>query len=75
MTNSPLRVYVSSTFGDLAEHRAAGREATMRIGAIAVVMEQFGANSESPLEICRDEVLRSDVIVLVLGHRYGAVLP
>ncbi len=75
MTNSSLRVYVSSTFGDLAEHRAAVLEAITRVGAIAVAMEQFGASSDSPLEICRDEVLRSDVVVLVLGHRYGAVLP
>ena len=43
--------------------------------AVAVVMENFGASAESPLEICKDEILRSDAVVLILGHRYGAVLP
>jgi hypothetical protein len=75
MVNNKLRVYVSSTFGDLQEHRQAARDAIVQAGAIPVVMEQFVASPESPLEVCRDEVRNSDVMVLIVGHRYGAVLP
>lgn len=75
MTSSPLQVYVSSTFGDLAEHRQVVIESIQRLGAVAVAMEHFGSSAASPLEVCRDQVLHSDVIVLLLGHRYGAILP
>src|SRR5262249_54786566 len=50
-------------------------ESILRVGAVPVAMEHFGSSPASPLEVCRDEVWRSDVIVLLLGHRYGAVLP
>jgi len=75
MADKPLRVYVSSTFSDLQEHRQAVCESILRAGAQPVVMEQFGASSEPPREVCRDQVRHSDVMVLVVGHRYGAVLP
>jgi Domain of unknown function (DUF4062) len=75
MADKRLHVYVSSTFGDLQEHRQAVRDSILRLGALPIVMEQFRASAEPPLEVCRAEVQRSDVLVLVVGHRYGAVLP
>lgn len=75
MNNNHLQVYVSSTFGDLAEHRKVVLDSILRVGAVPVAMEHFGSSAASPLEVCRDQVLQSDVIVLLLGHRYGAVPP
>ncbi|MET0649520.1 MAG: DUF4062 domain-containing protein [Pyrinomonadaceae bacterium] len=75
MANKALRVYVSSTFVDLKEYRQVVRESILRLGALPVVMELFGASSGPPLEVCKEEVQRSDVMVLIVGHRYGAVLP
>jgi hypothetical protein len=75
MTDGPPRVYLSSTFGDLAEHREAVIDSIVRVGAVSVAMEQFGASSAPPLEVCKEYLLDSDVMVLLLGHRYGAVLP
>ncbi len=74
MTSKPL-VYVSSTFGDLLEYRQEAIESILSLGAIPVAMEDFGSNPSSPLDICRDKVRGSDVMVLILAHRYGAVLP
>jgi len=68
-----LRVYVSSTFGDLKEHRTAVLDAILRTGAAPVAMENFGATSELPVDACRDQIQASDVMVLVVAHRYGAV--
>src|ERR1700730_465154 len=75
MSDKRLHVYVSSTYGERKEHREAVGDAILQAGAFPVVMEQFGASAEPPLEVCRAEVQRSDVLVLFVGHRYGAVLP
>jgi uncharacterized protein DUF4062 len=38
-------------------------------------MEFFGARSEQPIETCLKEVRASDVIVVIIGHRYGSLAP
>ena len=38
-------------------------------------MEFFGARSGQPLETCLAEVRRSDILVVIVGHRYGTVVP
>ena len=75
MAQDSLRVYISSTFGDLAEHREVVRRSIVAFGELPVLMETFGASESAPLERCRAEVSRSDVVILLVAHRYGAVLP
>ena len=75
MANKPFRVYLSSTFSDLQEHRQAAVEAIRRLGASAVAMEQFGASSEPPVSVCEREVRESDALVLLIAYRYGVVFP
>jgi septum formation topological specificity factor MinE len=38
-------------------------------------MEFFGARTDPPIETCLDEVRRSDVLVVIVGHRYGNLVP
>ena len=38
-------------------------------------MEFFGARSGQPLETCLAEVRRSNILVVIVGHRYGTVIP
>lgn len=38
-------------------------------------MEFFGARSDRPLETCLAEVKRSNILVVIIGHRYGTVIP
>lgn len=69
-----LRVFVSSTFVDLQEHRKAVREVIRQFGAIDVAMEHLGARDERP----KDECLRlvregSNAFVGIYAHRYGHV--
>jgi hypothetical protein len=70
-----LKVYVSSTFGDLKEHRAAVLETIVRTGATPVAIENFGASTELPVEACREQIYVSDVMVLMVAFRYGAIPP
>lgn len=38
-------------------------------------MEFFGARAEQPIETCLQEVRASDVLVVIVGHRYGSIVP
>ena len=64
-------VYVSSTFVDLQDHRAALKEALEMAGYNVECMEKYPAFEERPLDRCLADVEKADVFVLLLAHRYG----
>src|SRR5690349_20275132 len=39
---------------------------------IAVCMEDFSPEGQPPVDLCRKKVAGSDVLVLLVGHRYGS---
>jgi hypothetical protein len=67
------RVFISSTFIDLHEHRKALLSALDGDSGSAAAMELFGARSGAPKEECLGEVRKAHVFTLVLGMRYGAI--
>lgn len=68
------RVFLSSTFTDLANYRKTVRTAIRQLGAIDVSMEHFGARDERPLNECVRLVQNeSDLFVGIYAHRYGYV--
>jgi len=38
-------------------------------------MELFGARADLPIETCLAEVRQSDALVVIVGHRYGSLVP
>ncbi|MBI5285792.1 MAG: DUF4062 domain-containing protein [Chloroflexi bacterium] len=75
------RIFLSSTWNDLAEHRDKVREALDRLRHIGVDaewigMEAFPASSrENALAVALRELQECDLYVGVLGPRYGSVSP
>lgn len=68
------KIFLSSTFSDLKEHRVAVRNSIWQLGATDVSMENFGARDEQPAEECIRLVKKeSDVFVGVYAHRYGHI--
>jgi HEAT repeat protein len=72
-----LRVFVSSTFCDLVEDRNVARQVIDGLSADGcevtwVGMEEFGSYSASPLLVSRDFARVADIIVLLVGGRYGS---
>jgi hypothetical protein len=72
-----LRVFVSSTFYDLVEDRRAARQVIEGLSAggrevTSVGMEGFRSYSASPLLVSRDFARVADIIVLLVGARYGS---
>jgi len=75
MTVRKIRVFVSSVGGSLKPTRAQIIEDLNKSGYDVTAMERFGAQPTVPLEVCLGELRKSDAFVLLVGPRYGSVLP
>lgn len=68
-----MKVYLSSTFEDLREHRAATTQALRQLGHEVVAMEDYVAESSVPLTKVLEDVQACDVLVEIVAWRYGYV--
>ena len=64
-------VFLSSTFKELRDERAAVEAVINRMALTYIGMEHFGSFAATPLDRCREAVGTSDLLVLLLGQRYG----
>ena len=69
-----LRVFVSSTLGELAEERRAVRAAVEQL-RLSPVMFELGARPHPPRALYRSYLEQSDVFVAVYWQSYGWVAP
>jgi putative nucleotidyltransferase with HDIG domain len=60
---------------DLVEERKSVLEAVRRLQLQHDSMEVFGARSKLPIKTCLEEVRNSDALVVIVGHRYGNLVP
>jgi Domain of unknown function (DUF4062)/TIR domain len=67
------RVYVSSTYSDLREHRESVYRILRQLGHDAVAMETFVASDQRPLDQCLAAVAASDLYIGILAFRYGYI--
>jgi hypothetical protein len=70
-----VKVFVSSTFRDLAEHREVLRLALETSGHQFRGMEHFPAQQAPPLEVALAALEHSDVYVGIIGDLYGSCPP
>jgi hypothetical protein len=73
--SGPLRVFICSTYRDLSGEREGVMEAIRRLQHLHDSMEYFGARPNLPIETCLDQVRRSDVMIVIVGHLYGSIVP
>lgn len=69
-----LRVFVSSTLGELARERRAARSAIERL-RLSPVMFELGARPHPPRELYRAYLAQSQVFLGIYWQRYGWVAP
>lgn len=69
------QIFISSTYVDLKEAREKVRDAILSMYHFPVGMELFGAANEEQWEIIRETIDSSDYYVLIVGQRYGSVVP
>lgn len=70
-----VRVFVSSTYQDLIDYRAAVTRAVLTGENIADDMLYWPAEEDRALDASLRRVRASDLVVLILAHRYGTVPP
>jgi len=68
-----LQIFVSSTYLDLKKERQAAVEAILTAGHIPAGMELFTSGDESQMEVIKQWIDESDIYLLILGGRYGAI--
>ena len=73
--SSPIRVFLSSTYSDLAPYRDEVMSILVGCGAVLNGMELFGASQSTPLETCLRQVEDADLVLAILGMRYGSSPP
>src|SRR5207237_5809245 len=68
-----MRIFVSSSFEDLREHRAAAIHVLRQLGHEVLAMEDMIAGSAAPLAKVLEMVDRSEAYVGLFAWRYGYV--
>jgi hypothetical protein len=68
-----MRIFVSSSFEDLREHRAAAIRVLRQLGHEVLAMEDMIAGSAAPLAKVLEMVDRSEAYVGIFAWRYGYV--
>jgi hypothetical protein len=69
-----LTVFLCSTYADLTDERELILSAIRKLQLRHDSMEFFGARADKAIETCLEEVRRSDLLVVVVGHRYGSLV-
>ena len=69
-----LRVFISSTLGELADERQAARASVEQL-RLTPVMFELGARPHPPRALYRSYLAQSDVFVGIYWQRYGWVAP
>lgn len=70
-----LQVFVSSTFKDLIKERQKAVEGILKSRHIPAGMELFVPTDKTQWDIIQEWIKDSDVLLLILGGRYGSVEP
>ncbi|SMQ94521.1 DUF4062 domain-containing protein [Xanthomonas fragariae] len=67
-----MKIFISSLITGMEAERAAVKQAIELFGHEAIMAEDFGARASSPQVACLNGVREADLVMLVLGPRYGA---
>jgi hypothetical protein len=73
--SASFTVFVCSTFDDLEPEREAVLDAIRRVQQRHNAMEFFGARPGRPIDVCLEEVRKSDLLVVIVGLKYGSLPP
>lgn len=69
------QIFISSTFDDLKKERQLVKDAILKLGEYPAGMESFGARTVEQWKVIEEEILNADYYVVVIGKRYGSIVP
>lgn len=68
-----MKIFISSLISGFGEFREAAKTAVTTLRHEPVMAENFGARPASPQLTCLQGVRSADLVLLILGERYGSV--
>ncbi|MCK4791694.1 MAG: DUF4062 domain-containing protein [Desulfobacteraceae bacterium] len=68
------KVFISSTFEDLKEERKKAVEVIVAEEQIPIDLGMFAASTKTDLEVILQAISRCHIYIIILGHRYGAII-
>jgi len=68
-----MKVFISSTYKDLIDYRAAAFRAVEGTSYQPTKMEVFGARYEEPVKTCLNEVEECEIFIGIYAFRYGHI--
>jgi hypothetical protein len=69
-----FKIFISATYEDLLDERKNVLEAIRLIKYQHITMEYFGADNRESIEVCLENVRKSDIYVGIIAHRYGSIV-
>ena len=75
MPTGPLKVFISFTAEDLAEHADVVVDQLRRMEWIAIDHRDWAPTGERSVRACKEKVAECSVLVLLVAHRYGWIPP
>jgi hypothetical protein len=66
-----MKVFISSVVSGMEEYRDAAARAARTLKHEVLRSEDFGASPTTPQRVCLAGVREADVVLLLIGHRYG----
>ena len=73
--NKKLQIFVSSTYLDLTQERQKAVEGILRSKHIPAGMELFAPSNKTQWDIIQEWIKNSDLLLLIIGGRYGSIEP
>lgn len=70
-----MKVFISSVIGGFQQFRDAAKRGATALRHEVIRAEAFGAAPDSPQRVCLAGVREADVVILILGARYGEIQP
>ena len=70
-----MRIFISSVVAGMEPFRDAAAAAARVLGHDVIRSEALPASPDTPQRVCLAEVRQADVVVVLVGSRYGAVQP
>jgi hypothetical protein len=67
------KVFISSTFLDLANHRQQAELGILKAGHMPVALENYSPDSESKRTVISNALASCQFYVIILGYRYGSI--
>lgn len=69
------QIFISSTYKDLIPEREKARDVILSMYHFPIGMEMFNAADEDQWEIIQETIDTSDYYILIIGKRYGSIIP